>query len=594
MKDLSTKGNWDELYKTVCAFLNTNGGRIIIGIREVTGKNKGYKFTGFNNNDEPKLKEVQRQFTDKNGQKLDIRTHFPTAEIKDFQTGRVAIVYVTHLPQDEKFAYYKGKAYKRDLTGDHEISEKEIQAQEELKEDLLNVQELEIIEEADLDILNIDTLNQYIVKLNQYKKVETLKADLPTALSFLHRKGFVRENKPTLLGMLVCANHVEDFLMGRCEVDCYVKSPTIVAQDKQILKGNIVYLIEESVRFVYKNIQIGVSRKNGGTAVPEYPQELVEEHINNALAHRDYKSKRFIIIEIKPAQSIMIQNPGVFREKQRLYMDSEISKVRRIIPIQYARNPRLTDLLKSFDYWEGKGKGLASLTEACLNNEIDVPYYILGLDEVKLFIQKGKVYDEKMALHFKGFEGYLYEKNGRELSEEEKIVLSYFYKCEKHNRLDHYTILLTADNNHKRIIAHLEEKSLLFKHPESPEIYPIYLVDRVLMKENFISELKDIFGNEFDSLKKDYKDVLEAIYLHRTYAKVSEIVSANSIGHFIYIRRNQNIEDLKEYENFKRKIRNVFNRLEKNNLILRRDLKSNKPDFILNDNYQNQKSLFDN
>jgi predicted HTH transcriptional regulator len=592
LKDLSTKGDWDELYKTVCAFLNTNGGRIIIGIRENTGKNKGYKFTGFNYNNENKLKEIHKQFTDKNDKALEISHYFPTAEMKDFREGKIVVMYVIQLPEDEKFAYFKGKAYKRKLTGDHEISPKEIEAHEELKEELLQSQELEVIKSVALEILNIDTLNQYILKLNQHKKIETLKADLENALSFLVRKRFVIENKPTLLGMLVCADYVEDYLMGRCEVDCYVKSEITVAQNKQILRGNIVSLIEESTAFVYKNIQIGVSRENGGRAIPEYPRELIEEHINNALAHRDYKSNRFIIIEITPSKNIMIQNPGSFRQKQRLYIDNEVSKVRRVIPIQYARNPRLTDLLKSFDYWEGKGKGLASLTNACLDNQIDLPYYILGLNEVKLFIPKGKVYDEKMELHLKSFEFYLNQKNGQELNEEERIVLSYFYKCEKHNRLDRYTILLTSDNNHKGTIANLEDKGLLFKHPESPQIYPIYLVDRVLMKNNYLSELKEIFGDDFNDLKTEYRQVLEAIYLYKTYANPSEVVSANSIGHFLYIKENPIVSNLKEYENFKRKIRNIFNKLEKGDFIIRKDDATKKPDFLLNKGFGRQQHLF--
>jgi predicted HTH transcriptional regulator len=39
LKDLSTKGKWDELYKSACAFLNTQGGIIIVGIHEIlTGR----------------------------------------------------------------------------------------------------------------------------------------------------------------------------------------------------------------------------------------------------------------------------------------------------------------------------------------------------------------------------------------------------------------------------------------------------------------------------------------------------------------------------------------------------------------------------
>ena len=62
LKDLSRGTEWKELYKSVCAFLNSQGGIIILGIHENSGKS-AYKFTGFSLNNEDKLKELPNQFT---------------------------------------------------------------------------------------------------------------------------------------------------------------------------------------------------------------------------------------------------------------------------------------------------------------------------------------------------------------------------------------------------------------------------------------------------------------------------------------------------------------------------------------------------
>ena len=594
LKDLSTNTNWTELYKTVCAFLNTNGGIIVVGIKdkgnEKDKNKKHYQFKGFNYDNEANLKEIGTKFTDKQGRSFDLRPYFLPAEIRDFNSGKIALIYVEKLPDDEKFVYFEGLAYTRKITGDHVISQAEIKAQEQLKQELVNAQELSIVEGASLDLLNIDKLNDYINKLNRGKKVENIKADLQTALPFLNRKSFVRNDTPTLLGMLVCGDYVDDYIQGKCEIDCYVDSPIVVAQNKQILKDNIISLMEESIGFVYKNIQVGVSRKNGGTAMPEYPEALLEETINNALAHRDYRSSRFGIIEIKPNQSIMIRNPGEFREKQIINLDTEQGKIRRIIPIQVARNPKLTDLLKSFDRWEGKGKGLASLTDACLENSIDLPYYILMTDEIKLYIPKGKIYDDAMEIWLNSFSGFILGLYRKPLVEEEKIVLSYFYKSERQNRLNHYTVLLTSDNNHKNIIADLEEKGLLFKNLESPELYPVYLVHRTLIKTDFTKEIEEILGNEFSLLPSDYRKVILAVYQHNQFAKNSDIVSANGIGNFLYLQDNKIVEDVGRFESYKRKIRNIFNQLENKGFILRKDGKSKedggKPDFKINFDYK--------
>lgn len=599
LKALATGENWTELYLTACAFLNGNGGIIVVGISEKKNpkdkSKKSYHFTGFNYDNEPNLKQIPEKFTNDLGLKIDLKSHFDY-EIRSFLDGKIVIVYVTELSDDQKYAYYKGKAYKRIFTGDHALTVQEIEEYEELKKGIIKHQELSVIEDLNLEIFNIDVLNQYIQRYNRGKKRgETLKANLESAMSFLIRENFVRENKPTLLGMLVCGNYVEKYIQGKCEADCYVIMPDAnkLGQSKEVIEDNIVELIQSCFNFVWRNIQINIIYDHSGTAVPEYPQELIRESINNAFAHRNYQTDRFVIIEIRPNESLMIRNPGAFERRQRIHLDTEFGKIRRIIPIQVARNPKLTHLLKIFDYWEGKGRGLTSLIDACLDNQIDVPYYILTDGEIKLFIPNGKVYNQSMQVWLDSFAGYLFKKMGRELNDEEKVMLSFFRKSEMLNRLDCYTILLTKDNNHKEVIAFLEEKELIFKNPASSEIYPIYQVDKILTKTDFSEELKNIFGKEWNFLKPDYQDVLQAIYSHNEFANQSQMVSANSIGTFVYTKNKHKIIDLKDYENFKRKIRNVFNKLENKGFITRKDGKNKgKPDFEINKKFGLENKLF--
>ncbi len=585
LKDLSTKSDWTELYRTVNAFLNTNGGIVIVGVKDKNNeKDKSkrfYKFTGFNYDDEAKVKEIPKLFTNKSGNKLDLEQYFPNSELRDFRDGKVLILYVEKLPEDEKYAFYNSVAYKRNLTGDHRIDDKELIARDELLQEYELSQELSLLEDVDINNLNVEKINQYIIKLNRGKAVETLKSDINSALSFLNRKCFIRNNKPTLLGYLVCGDYPEDYISGKCEVDCYVKSPQNTIEDKLILRNNIISLMEDSIGFLYKNIKVGVRRINGGTAVPEYPDELLEETINNALAHRDYKSNRFCIIEIEPEKQITVRNPGNFRETQKICIDTEFGKIRRIIPTQYSRNPKLTDLLKSFDRWEGKGKGLSSLTDACLNNTIDMPYYQLNSNEIKLFIPKGKVLDDAMEIWLSGFADYILQKNKQELSEEEKTILCYFYKSELMNNIENFTILLTTDNNHKMLISKLETKGLITKSTQSPEYFPIYLIDRVLAKTDFSDDLYSIFTDDFLKLHDEHRQVLNLIYQFNTYS-ASQKLNANFIANTLFIKNYSKISDVTLFEKYKSKIKNTLKQLEKQNYLIR---KNDKPDFIINQKY---------
>jgi predicted HTH transcriptional regulator len=597
LKDLSTKGKWDELYKSACAFLNTQGGIIIVGIHENLNWPKSYQLTGYNDNNESKLISLTQQFSDcrdrsSRPQNLDLKEFF-TWEIHEFLDKRICIIKVRALPEDQKYVCWQKIAYERAITGDHQIGEDRINAQLEQREEWRRARELLPVLNATLEDLDLDKLNEYIQSLNQSTRIETLKSELQSAIPFLTRKFFIdKEQKPTLLGMLVCGKYVDDFIGGRCQVDAYVQvdSAIALARNKKIFKNNILKLMDDSYDFCLQNIQIGVSYAQGGSKLPEYPLKLIRETLNNALAHRDYRSDQFTIITIKPNRSLEIQNPGNFRQQilitinQTQNNDQHKLKIRAIIPEPKPSNPKLAEILKVYDKWEGRGIGMASLTNACLNNEIDVPYYKLGLETVSLVIPSGKVYDESEEYWLDSFSGYLKRKyDGYEPTTEEKIVLSYFFKTEKLNRLECYTILLTQSNNHFKVIAKLEDKGLIYKHPESPSPYAVYLVDRELVKSEFTSELKRIFGQDYDYLSKDYKDVLNVIYHLNNYSS-KEFASANLVAKIIYLRHYKTVINIENYESFKRKIRTIFKKLENSSLIVRPD--QNKRMFYLNKNFQ--------
>ncbi|MBI4947890.1 MAG: putative DNA binding domain-containing protein [Bacteroidetes bacterium] len=358
LKDLSTGAEWEELYKSVCAFLNTRGGIIVIGIKEDI-KHKQFKYTGFNANDENKVKQLCSLFTDDDEREIDLTefVHPDLIEIKPFLNGQVCLVYVEKLPDEQKYVLYKGEAYERRITGDHRIPPEKIEKQKEVKIELRNARELQFVPNATFEDLDIDKLNEYIIRLNKDLKVEALKSDITSAIPFLSRKKFIRDNNPTLLGMLVCGKHVYDFVAGRCQVDCYFDTGVDVANDKKVYQDNIVNLMESAISFVFSKTGTGITVEKGGSVLFEYPERVIRETVNNALAHRDYSSERFSNITIVPNKHIEIRNPGKFRQEQLLSYEGIIN-VRRIIPIPKAQNPNLADVLKSFDRWEGKGWGM--------------------------------------------------------------------------------------------------------------------------------------------------------------------------------------------------------------------------------------------
>ncbi len=593
LKDLSSGEDWKELYKSICAFLNTTGGIVIIGINEKKDKSK-YLFNGFNANNEAKLKEVPKQFTNDSGAQLDLSEYIrpDLFEIIDFMGGRVCVLHIEKLPEDKKYVMYAGKAYERKLTGDHAILKPNIDRQKELRVELELARELQIVPNTDLTHLDVDKLNDYIQRLNQGMRVETLKADIPSAASFLERKKFIIGGKPSLLGMLVCGQTLYDYVEGRCQVDCYLESPIDIASNKKVLKDNVIPLLENSIGFVFSNIATGISASQGGTVIFEYPERLIRETVNNALAHRDYSVNKFINITINPGRHIEVRNPGKFRNEQILRIDGDIP-VRRIIPIPKAQNPRLADVLKTFDRWEGKGWGMSSLTNMALENEVDISYYMLYAEQdIGLFIPKGQVFDEEAEWWLKSFEGYILKQtNGRELSSEQQTVLAYFFKSERLNRNERYTIALTPDNNHFSVIAQLELWGLIYKHPKSPELYPVYLVNRTLVQFDFIEELRKTYGGAYDNLGIEYKDVLNVIFHFNEFGKNVPDINAARVGDFLFFRKYQKVADVKKYNEYKRKVRRIIESLTGRSYILKSS--GGRPSYIINKAFSREQSLFD-
>lgn len=565
-------GEWKEVHKSVNAFLNTRGGILILGVKEEgSGTGRRYLITEWKAHAEPNLKEFSRLFTDRKGLKVDLSESFPQMEIRNLLGKRVAVVFVDELPADRKFVFLNGKAFKRILTGDHQITERDVESQEEFKEEAAQAKELQPVPgmtEVDLDLTK---LNQFIFQLNQPRPVETLKPDLTSARAFLERRCFLKNGSVTILGALVCGNHPGDRLGFRCHVHGYVDAPNQIAQDKQDFVDNVLQLMESSLGYLLRNIQVGISAEGGGTAVPQYPEEVLRETVNNALAHRDYSVNKQVILAVKPGIHISIRNPGRFRQTLVIEDDKAAIPVRRILPEAKPRNPKLADVLRVYRKWEGRGIGMATLVNLCLENRIDLPYYRIYTEEVCLHLCAGKLLDDRMERLFESFGHHIATRlDGANLTAEQKKVLAYLIKSEWANEQLGYTILLTPDNNHFAALGALEKAGLIQKHPMSTAAYPIYISDRVLVQKTYTRELRDWFGEAFHGLDETAQGSLGVIYRHNHFCKVRQ-VSAKQAAFALWYERGIPAGDIQRFDAFYRKVRNTFNRLQKDGFIKKLD-----------------------
>jgi len=201
---------------------------------------------------------------------------------------------------------------------------------------------------------------------------------------------------------------------------------------------------------------------------------------------------------------------------------------------------------------------------------MDLPYYRLHQEEVCLFVCAGKLLDERMERLFTSFDAYLEAKlKGLAPTKNQKRVLAYLIKSEWANESLRHTILLTPDNNHYQELLALEQADLINKHPESPALYPLYTVNRELMKRDYLDELRALFGVFFDSLDNFAKDVLSVVYRFNHYSR-EKTASAKQTSFYLWARdTSSTANDIKAFDTFYRKARYTFNKLEEAGFLVK-------------------------
>ena len=563
LKDLSTGNDWHSLRETVCAFLNTEGGIIFCGIRE---KNKQYILTGFDRNNESKIIDLHNNFFKDNNEILIDLSQYIYFDYQIVMNKEVMVIMVYPLSDDLKFISYNGKYYERKLTQDREIPSSKLQRQKEYKIELEYAKELAYIEGASLSDLSLDKINSYINLLNREIRNESLKASLGKAKEFLSKQYFIKEGHVTTLGMLVCGGDPFHFLGERSEVDCYFDTSSDIGKDKKLFRNDVINLMEDTFRYIWGNIRINRTIKEGGKSEPEYPEKLIREIINNALAHRDYTINRFVSVSVEPNLHIEIKNPGSFKEKMKLVHTETDIPVRRLIPgIPESKNPKLASVLKVFDKIESQGRGMASLVNYALDNLVDLPYYEIKQDSISLKIPTGKLVDDMIQHWLNGFQNYVTGKLKTQLTDEHKAILAYFYKSELLNKQRYFTILLNESNNHFAVIEQLKNVGLIYEHPVSSEENVVYVLDRVLMKTQFTDELISILGDIYIKYDQAAKDILNLTYLYTQYNQ--QALKASEITPEVYRRIHGKEIMPKKYESLGRKIRAFCNQLHQTGFL---------------------------
>ena len=573
LKDLSSGNEWTSLKETVCAFLNTNGGYVICGIRE---RNKQYSFPGFDRNNEGRIIELRSRFFKNDNDVLPDLSENIDFDYRNILEKTLAIIIIRPLSEDLKYLKFDGVYYERVLTQDKVIHNAKIIQHREYKTELEYSKEINPVANATLDDLDIDKINQFIIKVNATGRKETVKKDLQDAADFLKRRYCINaEGAVTVLGLLLFGKEPFQHLEYRAEVDCYFETGNDIGRDKRIFQNDVINLMDDAFSFVWGHIKVGRSYIGGGRSEPEFPEKLVREVVNNAFAHRDYVANKFITIKINPGESIEIKNPGSFKKKMLITDTSTKNEIKRIISgVPETKNPKLANVLKAFDKIESQGIGMATLVSVCLENQTDVPYYDLSVpDTISLVIPSGKLMDDETQRWMNSFYGYLSERLDGKITQEHKLVLAYLLKSERLNQKRLYTILLSPSNNHFDVLSDLKQSGLVIEHPAaSSEQTTVYILDKELTIVDFSKQIEKQTGKSLTGLDDAHKRVLNIVYRYNHYNNQS--IKPNVITPELYSQLHGKEIEPTTYESLGRKVRKICGDLLKADILSKRDDKS--------------------
>ncbi len=344
----------DALAAEICAFSNSNGGNIIVGVSddgEITGLTK------------EEIHKLNEWVSSTCSQKIDPQVNVTTQNIKYPDK----IVMVISVPSgSNKFYMANGKDIWVKVGADKRRAKREeiqrlLQSSGHLYADEMPV------ENTNLNDINIDLFKSFYER-RTHEKLEELNIPLEKVLSNLK---LMEDGKLTLAGLLTFGKKPEEkkpqFVIKA--VLFPGNSPAVSEyKDSRDISGNISKIFEAARSFLINNLRwIQKDQHFNTTGILEIPQIALEEALINAIVHRNYFISSNIRIFIFDNR-VEIISPGA------LPNTVNVESIKMGIHIE--RNPILVSMLKDIEGipYRGIGTGIRRIMRECENAGITVDF----------------------------------------------------------------------------------------------------------------------------------------------------------------------------------------------------------------------------
>jgi len=388
------KESWrDEYLRIICAFANTDGGKLIIGVRD-DGKVIGVK-------DSEKLLKT---LPDKIRNKLGI---IPSvlAKMKDKKEIVEIDVKAYSTPVS-----YNGKYYIRTGSTTAQLDGKELT--EFLIKKFGKTWDEYPLEEASFDDIDIETIEKFkewakervpsIIKEKDYKLI-------------LEKLDLLANEKLTRASILLFGKNPQKyFIQAYIKIGKFASETDVVSTDE--IRGNLFEQVERTMEILQTKYLMRVSKFEGirRRDILEYPEDALREAIINAVIHRDYLGTSSIQIRVYDDR-LVIMNEG------KLPPEVPVEKLKEE-HVSKPRNPLLARVFYLAGLIEAWGRGTIKIVESCKQNGLPEPDFIEEHGVMKVIFYKD-IYNEgylrKMGLNERQIRAVMYVKERGRITNKE-------------------------------------------------------------------------------------------------------------------------------------------------------------------------------
>ncbi|MCK4260397.1 MAG: putative DNA binding domain-containing protein [Halanaerobiales bacterium] len=342
----------DALAAEISAFVNSNGGKIFVGVSD-DGKIKGLSFE--------EVGKLNQLISNVCSQKLDPPISVMTKNIS-FEDQMVVVIDVPR--GTNKFYMANGRDVWVKVGADKRRARRE-ELQRLLQEAKHIYADEMAIEQTEISDLNIGLFERYIERRTE-QSFSSLKLSKEIILQNLK---LMKEGQCTLAGLLLFGKRPEEKMPNVVvkAVSFYGNDPSgIQYKDSRNLKGNIGDLYRAGIAFFLNQLTLRQQKQNfNSIGVLEIPKIALEEALVNALLHRNYLISSHIRLFVFDDR-VEIISPG------SLPNTVNVESIKFGIHIE--RNPILASLINDIEDipYRGIGTGIQRILRTCQDAGVKV------------------------------------------------------------------------------------------------------------------------------------------------------------------------------------------------------------------------------